>query len=328
VFSVNSVVESPIAKNSDAKQGNIGYSRGMSRQQRRRSLVRVGLVTDVHHSDADVHGTRYYRDSLAKMREAVDSMNRQRVDVALELGDLIDTPKPPDVTRERGFLKTITGEFGRLKAEQHYVLGNHCVTALTKEEFLQGCGQERSYYSFDKNGVHFVILDACFRRDGVPYQPGKFSWAEADIPPQERDWLQEDLKATDLPTLVFVHQRLDLWPSHVFAVKSCFAVRRILEESGKVLAVVQGHSHKNELVPIRGIPYITLGAMVEGPGLENNGYSVLRVYPNRTISLSGFRRHAEHPAAKKGALLPGSPEMTRKFPFPKPTPIPYFRKTA
>jgi predicted phosphodiesterase len=273
----------------------------------RKPLVSVGLVTDIHYADADTRGTRHYRESLNKMREAVRVLNRMRVDVAVELGDLIDATVTPNVAAERGFVRTITAEFGKLRADRHFVLGNHCVYSLRKDEFLDLCEQRKSFYSFDRGGVHFVILDACYRRDGVAYQPGRFAWPDTDIPPMEREWLEADLSATNLPTLVFVHQRLDLWPGHVFAIHSCQTVRRILEDSCKVLAVFQGHSHKNRLMTIGGIPYITLGAMVEGSGSANNGYSAVRVYSDNTLTLTGFRRHAEHPGARPGCPLPLKP---------------------
>ncbi|MES2464084.1 MAG: metallophosphoesterase [Armatimonadota bacterium] len=262
-------------------------------------ILKVGLLTDVHYADAETRGTRHYRESLDKMREAVARLNAEKVDIAIELGDLVDTPQPPDTAKETGFLRTIAGEFGKLRAPRHFVLGNHCVSGLTKAQFLKTVGQKRSWYSFDQSGVHCVILDACFRRDGVPYAPGGFAWTDSDIPPDQRAWLAADLKATPYPTLVFVHQRLDEAPGEGYRIASRAAVRAILEKSGKVLAVFQGHSHKNELQTIGGIPYGTLAAIVEGAGPENSGCSVLNVYADRTITLTGFRRHAEHPLAKK-----------------------------
>jgi alkaline phosphatase len=263
--------------------------------------VKVGLVTDVHYADADTKGTRHYRESLGKMREAAARMRQGKVDLAVELGDLIDTPNPPDVKKEAGFLRTIAGEFAKAGAPRHYVLGNHCVSALTKERFLGECGQAKSWYSFDRNGVHFVVLDACFRADGAPYEPGKFEWTDTDVPAAQREWLEADLKATPHKAVVFVHQRLDEAPIEGYRIKSRAAVRGILERSGRVLAVFQGHSHQNELQTINGVPYVTLAAMVEGSGPENSGYSVLRVHDDGTLALSGWRKHAAHPFAAKTA---------------------------
>jgi len=91
---------------------------------------------------------------------------------------------------------------------------------------------------------------------------------------------------------VFAHQRLDVQNDH--GVKNCAQVRKVLEDSGKVLAVFQGHSHKNDLKDIVDIHYCTLVAMVEGMGPENNGYSVMDVFEDGTIRLTGFRKQAKY----------------------------------
>lgn len=260
-------------------------------------ILKVGLITDVHYADADTKGTRHYRESLGKMREAVSRLNHEKVDVAVALGDLIDAPNPPDVAKETGFLLTITGELGKLNAPRHFVLGNHCVSALTKKQFLAGCKQPRSWYSFDRNGIHCVILDACFRADGIPYAPGEFKWTDTEVPQPEREWLEADLKAATGKVLVFVHQRLDTPKNADYIIHSAPTVRTILEKSGKVLAVFQGHSHENELQVINEIPYLTMAAMVEGSGPQNSGYSVLGVLPDNSLTLTGFRKHATHPFA-------------------------------
>ena len=39
---------------------------------------------------------------------------------------------------------------------------------------------------FDRGGFHFVVLDACFRSDGVPYGRKNFKWTDTKIPPAER----------------------------------------------------------------------------------------------------------------------------------------------
>jgi alkaline phosphatase len=71
-------------------------------------------------------------------------------------------------------------------------------------------------------------------------------------------------------------------------------VRKVLEESGNVLAVLQGHSHKNDHKDIAGIHYCTLVAMVEGSGAENNGYSVMYLANDGTLSIKGFRKQDDY----------------------------------
>jgi alkaline phosphatase len=84
-------------------------------------------------------------------------------------------------------------------------------------------------------------------------------------------------------------------------VHSAGAVRRILEQSGQVLAVFQGHNHLNDLREIGGIRYCTLAAMVEGSGEENNAYCVARVYEDGSIAVEGFRTQASHDWGSSGS---------------------------
>lgn len=248
--------------------------------------LKIGLVTDLHYADKDPAINRYYRETPEKLAEAAEKFGERRPSVIVELGDFIDSSR--DVETDKRFLKRINEGFSAIADDRHYVLGNHCVETLTKDEFLGGVGQERSYYSFDRGGFHFVILDACFRSDLEPYGRENSDWRDANIPPDEVDWLREDLKATDKKTVVFIHQRLDV--ENNYGVKNAPQVRSVLEDSGKVLAVLQGHYHRNDLKTIGGVPYCTLVAMIEGTGPENNGYSVLELAPDGSIRLEGFRK--------------------------------------
>ncbi len=252
--------------------------------------LRLGLITDLHYADKNPAGTRYYRDSLAKVREAVRAFREKKVEVAVELGDFIDAANTVD--EELRFLATVEKEYEKFKGKRHYVLGNHCVTTLTKKQFLANCAAKKAHYSFDVGDFHFVILDACYRADGVPYGNRNFKWTDTEIPPAERKWLEADLAKTDRPTIVFVHQRLDVANDH--GVKSAVAVRGILERSRKVLAVFQGHSHQNDHREIRGIHYCTLRAVVEGEGIENSGYSILEVYKGGVLKVDGFRQQKDY----------------------------------
>lgn len=51
---------------------------------------RFGLVTDIHFAHRNVHGTRYYEQSITKLSEAIDVFNRRKLDFMIELGDLKD----------------------------------------------------------------------------------------------------------------------------------------------------------------------------------------------------------------------------------------------
>ena len=255
--------------------------------------MRFGIVTDCHYADADPLGTRFYRESLGKLAECVDRMNTERVDFLIELGDFKDQNRPAVEEKTLVHLQNIEAAFRRFNGRRYHVLGNHDVDSISKQQFLShvedtGIDAGRSYYSFDVSGLHFIVLDANYRPDGSDYDHGNFDWTNANIPAHELDWLQRDLAACSGCTVVFVHQRLD-GAGPVF-VKNASQVRRILQASGQVLAVFQGHDHDGDYSHLDGIHYYTLKAVVEGHGEDNNSYAVIEVHPDRNVTVTGYRR--------------------------------------
>lgn len=265
-----------------------GFSGLQAADSDAKPLIKVGLMTDLHYADKPPTKTRFYREALAKLDEAVEVMNREKPALVVELGDFID--QADSVDREIEWLRTMESHFARLSMPRHYVLGNHCVGTLTKQEFAANTKASGGFESFEAGGVTFVILDSCFRSDGTSYSRKNFDWKDANVPKDELAWLDSQLSKASGPVIVLAHQRLDADKAH--AVQNAAEVRSLLEKSGKVLAVFQGHSHKNDYQQIAGIHYTTLVAMVEGSGAENNGYTMLDVLADGSLRLNGFRKQA------------------------------------
>jgi predicted phosphodiesterase len=259
----------------------------------RRNAARFGIVTDSHYADADTIGSRYYRQSLDKLTECVELMNTQKVDFLTELGDFKDQNNPPVEQRTIQSLGAIEKVFQKFNGPTYHVLGNHDADSISKGQFLTNVENtdidpEKKYYSFDFNGIHLVILDANYRADGTDYNHGNFDWTDANIPPTELNWLRQDLAAACGPTIVFTHQLLD--GTGPVYINNAAEVRQILEQSGKVSAVFQGHHHSGSYSLIEGIHYYTLKAMVEGAGEENNSYAIVEVLPDQSITITGYRK--------------------------------------
>ncbi len=249
---------------------------------------RFGLVTDLHYADSDMRMGRYYQESIAKLRECVDRMNEAQVSFVCELGDFKDEDMRPEEARTLSYLETIEAEYARLTMPRHYVFGNHDLDSISKEQFMERTAMIAPYHSFDAGGYHFVVLDSCFDKESNPYDHGKFSWQDTNVPAEEIAWLQEDLAATTHPTIVFGHQRLD--DEGPLYVNNSAEVRGVLEESGKVLAVFTGHDHPGGHNLINGVHYYTLIATVEGSGEVNNSYAIVEVAQNGDIVVEGYRR--------------------------------------
>ncbi len=254
------------------------------------SLVRFGIVTDSHYADIDTRGTRYYRESTDKMAECISLMNDQKVDFVIHLGDFINGA--PDNTIEN--LRLFESVYAGFDGPRYHVLGNHDMDSISKEQFQSvvensGIGQDETWYSFDLNGLHFVVLDANFTENGTPYDSGNFHWTDANIPQEQLDWLDADLSSNTSPAVIFTHQLLD-GDDDSHYIRNSGEVRRVLETHPEVFLVFQGHQHAGQYNYISGIHYYTLIAMVEQSGEENNSYAIATVYDDKSVEITGFRR--------------------------------------
>ena len=265
------------------------------------TLLRFGLVTDAHSAVKAPANGRYYADSRAKMAQCVAALNPAGLDFLIELGDLKDELTPASEASTLEFLRDIEAELAGFDGPRYHVLGNHDVDSISKQQFLAaventGISTEHSYYSFDGGGVRCIVLDANFRSDGSPYQRGCFDWTDANLPAEQCDWLRGELATAPGPVLVFVHQLLD--GAGDYWINNAPEVRELLAADRKVLAVFHGHYHPGRHSAIDGVHYFTQRALVEGPGLDNNAFSIVEVGEDLSIRISGFGQ------ARTTVLLP------------------------
>ena len=254
-------------------------------------LLRFGMLTDLHYARRDPWNTRFYRESLEKMRSCIQFMNTEKPEFLVELGDLKDESAQPSEAETLSFLREIESAFAQFSGPRYHVLGNHDSDSISKAQFQEnientGISRERTWYSFNRKGLHFVVLDANFRKDGIPYDRGNFSWRDPNIPSSQLEWLQCDLDQTGLPTIVFCHQLLTDAAPH--SVINAGEVRSILESSGRVLAAFHGHKHEGDYAFINGIHYYVLEAVVEGSGPENSAYCLVDVLPDSSLVVTGY----------------------------------------
>jgi len=257
---------------------------------------RFGIVTDSHYADSPENIGRYYRDSLPKMKECVTLMNNEKVDFLIELGDLKDMSHPASEEKTLKYLEAIEKVFAKFKGPNYHVLGNHDMDCISKEQFLSRINntnipKKNKFYSFERKGLHFIVLDANYTSEGLDYKRGNFDWSDSNIPQTEIDWLKEDISKTKKPIIVFTHQLLDGNNGSIF-INNAKDIRRELENSGKVLAVFQGHHHKGRYSKINKIHYYTLRAMITGEGKENNSYAIVELYDGY-INITGYRKAVE-----------------------------------
>ncbi|MBD0400383.1 metallophosphoesterase [Flammeovirga sp. EKP202] len=260
-------------------------------------LLQFGMMTDSHFADCPSRGIRFFHESKEKMQECVDLMNKRKVDFMIHLGDLKDEGKPAVESETLQYLQEIERVYAQFSGPRYHAIGNHDLDSISKKQFLDhientGISKDKSYYSFDKQGFHFIVLDANYLKDGTDHGHRNFHWEDTQLSTEEWQWLQRDLLNNTLPTIVFLHHTLhDVGEKgKKYHVTDSHKIRKLLEESGNVLAVFQGHYHQEKYQKINGIHYYVLKAMVDYSGKKNNSYAIVKLYKNGVLEIEGFRR--------------------------------------
>jgi Icc protein len=249
----------------------------------------LGIVTDLHFGPAASFGGKLRKLTHRAGELTAEFSRRMRDDVkpdlVVNLGDVLeDESKATDRARYAECMRLLA-ESGRERLD---VAGNHDVVHLDRAElraFWGLAGDGPLYRSLDRSGVHLVTLETHETKD-----------VDVRIDDAQLAWLEADLARTTLPTVVLMHhsaadQHLagNRWFSkapHLALVKERKRLRAILEASGNVVLVVNGHLHWNHLDVIRGIPYVTVQSLIENldddaPGRPAAAYAVVRVSSRR-----------------------------------------------
>lgn len=221
--------------------------------------MKLGLYADPHYAQREMSGTkRYNRRSLQKIKDAYKTFAENGVELAICLGDLIDNDVSREVEKEN--LKEL-GEVIRLSGVPTVcVMGNHDAFALTEKDYyacLGGC--EPKDIHTEKNDL--IFLDACFFKSGAHYAPGDSDWRDTFLP--DTDALKKTLENCKGDVYVFMHQNLDPGVTEEHRLFNAAEVIDILEKSGKIKTVFQGHYHPGHRTALNGIEYISLPAMCE-----------------------------------------------------------------
>ncbi|HVW77899.1 MAG TPA: metallophosphoesterase [Alloacidobacterium sp.] len=124
----------------------------------------------------------------------------------------------------------------------------------------------KTYYSFDHKGVHFIVLDSIGITNDRAY--------EGRVDTEQLRWLASDLEALPSQAPIIVSTHIPLVTAfdsyvpepatapkhHGTSVANAYEVIALFE-GHNVLGVLQGHTHINETVTWKGVPYITSGAV-------------------------------------------------------------------
>jgi 3',5'-cyclic AMP phosphodiesterase CpdA len=251
--------------------------------------MRFALISDVHLGPQASHQGKLRKLThlseelvMAFVRRMRDEVNP---DLVINLGDVLEDESAERDRERYAHFVSMLREIGRPVL---HVAGNHDTINLSPEELcaIWGTSSEATY-SRDHGGIHFAILRTIEHRE-----------QRIELPQSQIGWLEADLAATELPSIVLMHHpasemRLEgnRWfekSPHLCRVVERRALREVIERSGKVLAVFNGHVHWNHLDIIAGIPYVTLQSLIENldddaPGRAAAAYAVCNLDERRLV---------------------------------------------
>ncbi|MEM6853066.1 MAG: metallophosphoesterase [Planctomycetota bacterium] len=255
----------------------------------KQTLLKIGLVTDVHYAETPANEQRDARASLHRVRRAVDDFRKQEVDVVVCLGDLIHSG--PDIEAERSYLQTIVAELRRVERPVYFCLGNHCVDRLAKPEALEIMDQPAAEFDATHKGIRLLGLDTCFNPDGSPYGRRNSDWRYAILPEPKLKKLAQKLSSATIPTFLFCHHRLDA--ADDWSLRNADQVRSMIDIFKHPSLILQGHAHVEDYRSVGKRKYLTLAPMVASDP-QDNAYSVLRIDHSHSFKLQGFYRQSSH----------------------------------
>ena len=208
---------------------------------------------------------------------AFRKMRTLNADFAIQGGDHIFDALGVSKQRSLGLFDLYDKTQQDLGLQVYHTIGNHDCFGVYPQSGMQPSdplyGKRyfedhvgKTYYSFDRKGVHFIVLDS------IGFTPDRAY--EGRIDAAQLSWLATDLGAQPRtkPIIVSVHIPLvsaidNYTPApatppahHGNTVVNSSDVTRLFE-GHNVLAVFQGHTHINERVDWHGVPYITSGAV-------------------------------------------------------------------
>lgn len=266
-------------------------------------LLRFGVIADPQYADLDPNPVlnRHFRQSLAKLSEAVATFEGEDLSFVMTLGDLID----------RGWdnLEPALSIYRRSRHECLFLPGNH--DFLVEPERIAAVhatlGMPAPYYSFTRAGIRFVVIDGCeeslfatvadpkrhararTRLDALKAKGAQnaMDW-NAGISERQFAWIAGQLEAArTLGQKVIVMGHYPLYPATDHCLWDAEALRDLLASAPHVLAYLCGHDHRGGLGRAGTCWFVNFKGMVDT--VSENAFARVDLYPDR-LDIRGFGR--------------------------------------
>lgn len=256
--------------------------------------IRILSIADIQYADKATSGSRFYRNSIAKLQQIREEVKDEKIDFVIHLGDIIDT--------KYSNLAAPMAELKNFPYKQYFVMGNHDFddSAENVEKIRLEFGLEDSlYYYFDIEGWRFIGVDT--NRLSTYFKPkdealhslalklhkeikdSGGNWGRTwngGVDKAQLEWLDELLKKSeveDKKVILFAHGPLRPVNGHI-----CLNANEIVDLLSKykcVKAWVNGHNHRGGYAKESGVHYLTVSGLIETEKIVS--YAILELYADR-----------------------------------------------
>jgi len=207
------------------------------------TIVRFGVCTDVHKDimhDADERLSIFIADA-----------KERNLDFIIQLGDFV---RPYDYNLE--FMDI----WNSYPGEKYHVVGNHEPDGgFDMSRVVEYLGMPGRYYSFDKGGFRFIVLDG----NEINPSPDRPSGYSRFIGEEQLSWMVGEIRESNGRVVIFSHQSLE----NEGGIENGKFIRSLLEEENrlagynKAIVCFSGHHHTDYATEINGIHYVQINSM-------------------------------------------------------------------
>lgn len=266
----------------------------MNNQDKKQSagpVLSFGLIADVQYCNCDKTASRYYRNSLPKLEEAIYDMNATDLGFIFNMGDLID----------RDF-ESFEPVLDILRDSRHMIYhlhGNHDYSVRNRHKkyiphILTGT---ESYYSFSSHGFRFIALNSCeistysgssraaasarkiIAALDAKGHPNAFEW-NGGMSEVQVEWFRselEDARDNNEYVLVFSHHTVE--PAGTHNIYNREEILEIISGYDNIIAWFCGHDHSGGYANFNRTHFIIMHSMVETA--DSNAWAVAEIYDNK-----------------------------------------------
>ena len=221
--------------------------------------LKIGVVTDWEYGKKNSIGNKLTKMAYGELEKVVKYFNEEfKPEIVIECGDMVESSLSKKKTTI-GLLRKINALFSTLDARRGYVVGNHDVRDLSKEEIRNILEIDYNHTYFDIGDWRLVIMDTSFNEDGSDQNSGHY--IAGFVPESEFNWLKEVFQ-TERPVILFSHHSpipdtsQEYFPTKTKNLNNALETHNFLKQFENLVLVVSGHQPSFHLKSIEGINYL------------------------------------------------------------------------